>query len=174
MKKPLSILLALIIALGCVTVAFAEETEPYIRFLVENKNVEFEWPSTNYGIKLDYSNGYEYAYIEYTVTGDIIINHPETSAYRYNGKHTTVNLESEKGEGGTVTASLYSQEGELLASDMISISVPNYKTTIYPLYHFINESAFTGILLTWAFSPLILWPVILAAEAYNYLYSLFQ
>ena len=174
MKKIISIILALIMACGYKSVAFADETEPYIRFRVEDKNVVFEWPSVSNGIKLEYSILDDKAYIEYTVTGDININHPENSIYRNNINYVTVNLVSENGEGGTVTANLFSSEGKLLASDTINVSVPKYKTFIFPLYSFLSESAFTGVLLTWAFSPLILWPVILATEAYNTIHDFFQ
>ncbi len=174
MKKIISFILALITALGVMPAAFADGTEPYIRFRVENKNIEFEWPSVTNGLKLDYSNGYDNAYIEYTVTGDIKIDHPEYSAYNNNRGFVTVNLKSERGEGGAVTASLYSPEGELLASDTINISVPKYKTAIYPIYDFLSESAFAGTLLTWAFSPLIFWPVILETEAFNAVQSFFN
>ena len=174
MKKIISSILALIVAFGYMSVAFAEETEPYIQFCVEDKNVVFDWPSLSNGIKLEYSILDDDAYIEYTVTGDIKINHPENNIYRNNINNITVSLASENGEGGTATANLFSSEGKLLASDTIYISVPKYKTFIYPLYDFLSETAFTGLLLTWAFSPLILWPVILAAEAFNTIWNWIQ
>lgn len=160
MKKTLSIILAAVIALACMPLIFAEESEtPYVSFNGE-KSVELNWPDASEPFTLEYSTGgAEHAYIIYSITGDLELHDGRRANLKNTSGSETIYVKS-AGKGGTVTANLYSAENELLASDTLTLSIPLYKKILYPFALAGSESLgliITGGLLNiWVVIPLIM------------------
>ena len=125
----------------------SDSSEPFIKFRTENEILELAWPALDQGFDLDYcGGGYDDAYIEYSTTGDIKINRNSncTGEYLPYTDHTRIAIKSTIGIGGTITADLYSPDGELLASDTANVKVSPEWIVQLPLY-LANAFATTGL-----------------------------
>ena len=125
----------------------SDSLEPFIKFRTENEILELAWPALDQGFDLDYcGGGYDDAYIEYSTTGDIKINRNSncTGEYLPYTDHTRIAIKSTIGIGGTITADLYSPDGELLATDTANVKVSPEWIVQLPLY-LANAFATTGL-----------------------------
>ena len=125
----------------------SSSSKPFIKFRTENKTLELAWPALDQGLDLDYcGGGYDDAYIEYSTTGDIKINRNSncTGEYLPYTDHTRIAIKSTIGIGGTITADLYSPDGELLATDTANVKVSPEWIVQLPLY-LANAFATTGL-----------------------------
>lgn len=130
-----------------IEVIASKSSESFIKFRTENETLELKLPALDQSFAVDYcGGGYEDAYIEYATTGDIKINRNSnvTGEYSPYTDHTLIAIKSIVGIGGTITAKLYSPNGELLAADTVNVKVHPEWIVQLPLY-LANAFATTGL-----------------------------